>query len=164
MSEEQLRAQFEEDAAPYGYDLSPAACGCCTYQAEGTNDRWMGFNACAEIKDAENSYLIGCKDAEIDILKTCLKQCENTDLELKAQVEKMREALRTLLNDTQHKEHNCGDMEYCSVLLARTALESTTQPFLTDHDRKIEIKVLEKSIYCTVDQIRAMIEERKNKS
>jgi hypothetical protein len=37
--------------------------------------------------------------------------------------ERLAEALRGLLNDTQHKDHNCGDAEWCPVIAARAALE-----------------------------------------
>jgi hypothetical protein len=40
-----------------------------------------------------------------------------------ARAERLAEALRGLLNDTQHKDHNCGDTEWCPVAKARAALE-----------------------------------------
>lgn len=44
--------------------------------------------------------------------------------DLSAENERLREALRELLEDSQHVDHNCGD-EDCPVLNARAALEET---------------------------------------
>jgi hypothetical protein len=50
---DKIRAEFEIDAESYGYDLKPAACPCCTYYDDDTENRWMGFQACAESKQDE---------------------------------------------------------------------------------------------------------------
>ena len=42
---------------------------------------------------------------------------------LDAAVEPYRQALRELLQDTQHVDHNCGDDENCPVIKARKLLE-----------------------------------------
>lgn len=41
---------------------------------------------------------------------------------LTAEVERLREALKDLLEDTQHANHDCGDEEWCPVIAARAAL------------------------------------------
>ena len=41
---------------------------------------------------------------------------------LLAERDRLRDALRNLLQDTQHDHHNCGDAD-CPVLLARAALK-----------------------------------------
>jgi hypothetical protein len=133
MSEEQLRAQFEEE------------------RGQHTDTEWtwieIGIEWASYIKDAEIERMRLQFIDTVILIDGHTKALHNKEVtELKAQAEKMREALRTLLNDTQHKEHNCGDMEYCSVLLARSVLESTPQSCLTDHDRKVEINLLDRII------------------
>jgi hypothetical protein len=192
MSEEQLRAQF--DAWAKSYVDADSKNNWNLIHGHDMEDfyAFLGFEACAKIKDAEIEGLkkqlnamvtsdvarnqliewrvsegVKAKTKELESLSSerdANSVLTNENEALKAQVEKMREALSTLLNDTQHKDHDCGDIEFCPVKYARDVLESTHQSFLADHDRAVEIKVLEKSIYCTVDQIRAMIEARKNKS
>jgi len=43
--------------------------------------------------------------------------------ELQAENAKLRDALWDLLQDTQHIEHDCGDVDHCPVLNARKLLE-----------------------------------------
>lgn len=40
-----------------------------------------------------------------------------------AEIERLRAALKDLLQDTQHKDHDCGDEEWCPVIKARKVLE-----------------------------------------
>lgn len=42
--------------------------------------------------------------------------------ELEAQNKQLLEALKGLLQDTQHAEHDCGDEEWCPVIKARAAI------------------------------------------
>ena len=42
------REAFEKDAEPYGYDLTKAKCGCCTYCADETEHRFLGWQARGE--------------------------------------------------------------------------------------------------------------------
>jgi len=42
---------------------------------------------------------------------------------LEVENERLREALKDLLEDTQHKDHDCGDEKWCPVIKARAALE-----------------------------------------
>ena len=46
-----------------------------------------------------------------------------TFLEVLAENEELRDALWDLLQDTQHLEHDCGDVDHCPVLNARKLLE-----------------------------------------
>jgi len=44
-----------------------------------------------------------------------------------ARIAELEVALRDLLDDTQHIDHDCGDDEYCPVLAARAALKGQNQ-------------------------------------
>jgi hypothetical protein len=145
MNKEQLRVQFEAECP------KTSKIGSTTYiwfTDLGYEDAFEGFKACAKIKDAEI-------------------------IELKAQVEKMREALK----QTPKIETSDGAFDRSNKLID-DALSSTPQSSLSDHDREIEIKVLEEIVAITqnmtliphaafgqlYDVIENMIEERKNKS
>jgi len=43
---------------------------------------------------------------------------------LAERVLKLEAALQALLDDTQHRDHDCGDEEWCPVIAARAALET----------------------------------------
>ena len=49
---------------------------------------------------------------------------QDTMFEAANEIERLRAALRGLLADTQHAEHDCGDAD-CPVALARAALGQT---------------------------------------
>lgn len=51
----------------------------------------------------------------------------DADAALRASHDALREALAGLLNDTQHKDHDCGDEKYCPVLQARAALAAAKE-------------------------------------
>jgi hypothetical protein len=79
---------------------------------------------------APQSAPVGVEDAEIETLKAeVAAQRTRSDamtgeaIKHEARAERLAEALRGLLNDTQHKDHNCGDAEWCPVIAARAALE-----------------------------------------
>jgi hypothetical protein len=46
---------------------------------------------------------------------------------LETENQRLREALQDLLEDTQHKDHDCGDEEWCPVIKARAALGKAEQ-------------------------------------
>lgn len=39
---------FEKNAEPYDYELAKAKCGCCTYLSDGTENRYLGWQARGE--------------------------------------------------------------------------------------------------------------------
>lgn len=53
---------------------------------------------------------------------TCTQAADRIEQQA-AEIARLREALRDLLEDTQHKDHDCGDEEWCPVIKARAALE-----------------------------------------
>ena len=75
---------------------------------------------------AENARL----RAEVERLMGCLTTANANHEQFERQwylerdrAERLAEALRDLLNDTQHKDHDCGDERWCPVIAARAALE-----------------------------------------
>ena len=76
------REEFEADAAPYDYDFTRAECGCCTYIDPATEDRWLGWQACAELKDKRiKEFERQLKTAHNDTLEEVIATHEwlNTD-------------------------------------------------------------------------------------
>lgn len=49
---------------------------------------------------------------------------EHERIRMTCRIERLEEALRNLLQDTQHKNHDCGDDEWCPVIAARAALST----------------------------------------
>lgn len=45
---------------------------------------------------------------------------------LEARIGALESALKGLLEDTQHRDHNCGDEEWCPVIHARAILTGAT--------------------------------------
>ena len=45
---------------------------------------------------------------------------------IKAERDELLEVLKDLLEDTEHKNHNCGDEDWCPVLRARAAIAKAT--------------------------------------
>ena len=55
----------------------------------------------------------------------------------------LRDALKSLLDDTQHKHHNCGEDD-CPVLVARNALNITAE-YAQQYDSRVKAEALEMS-------------------
>lgn len=83
---------------------------------------WQARQAEIDAWVSDNSRLLG-------IINYWKGRCDtqNKEIEaLKAKVERLKVALKDLLGDTQHKDHNCGDTEeLCPVLRARKILDET---------------------------------------
>lgn len=63
------------------------------------------------------------KDAHITWLNKSVEDLAFEQMANKTRIKELEQALRELLNDTQHKDHDCGDKRYCPVYHARKALE-----------------------------------------
>ena len=64
--------------------------------------------------------------AELRRLHAANIDCVDHFNALKAERDELLEALKDLLEDTEHKNHNCGDEDWCPVLRARAAIAKAT--------------------------------------
>jgi hypothetical protein len=76
--------------------------------------------------DAMQAYARACVSSATEALRAEVELWRHKAAIHKYRRERLAEALRGLLNDTQHKDHNCGDAEWCPVIAARAALEQET--------------------------------------
>lgn len=73
--------------------------------------------------DRELVYEILECDMPSQITKIIASHREEAEEPLRVEINRLRKALRDLLDDTQHTGHDCGDEEWCPVIAARKAIE-----------------------------------------
>jgi len=119
------------DTCPYCGAAIHKASGVTTWYECKTMEWYVRSERAERISDECYQRQLAQKDEEIQRVLAANKDCiawfedgRDEAIKLKAEFNEALEALRNLVNDSQHKDHDCGDTpDHCPVLAARAIVK-----------------------------------------